>query len=386
MRTTTRSLIAVLAVTTALLLASCGSDSSSSGSGGGTAVPAAENATAYAERGPYPVGVTTLKLDKGPLVEVWYPAVAGTTGEEAYDMRDFVPEAIKGLLAADVDSSFEYDAGRDAAAADGTFPLVLFSHGFSGVRVQSTELTSHLASWGMVVASPDHPSRQLSSVLGGQGSSDPAAGRADSVDDLRQTVDLMTEQNASGPLSGRIDLDKVAAVGHSAGGGSVLGIAADPGIDGYVSLASGALGGETALPAKPSFFMGGTEDQVVGVEERTRPAFDAAPAPSLLWVIEGVGHNGFDDFCTFGNGTGIIGVARAAGLGPVLESQGSLVRLGEDGCIPPAVPVDDTFPIIDHAVTSWLRSLFGIDAEPVGLGPEVADDYVVPVEIVVKGS
>ena len=37
----------------------------------------------------------------------------------------------------------------------------------------------------------------------------------------------------------------------------------------------------------------------------------------VLWKIDGVGHNGFDDFCTFGNGTGIIGVAQASALGPV---------------------------------------------------------------------
>ena len=35
----------------------------------------------------------------------------------------------------------------------------------------------------------------------------------------------------------------------------------------------------------------------------TATAFDAAPAPSRLWRIDGVGHNGFDDFCTFGNST-----------------------------------------------------------------------------------
>ena len=152
-------------------------------------------------------------------------------------------------------------------------------------------------------------------------------------------------------------------------------------------MASGAFsadGTPPELPTKPSFFMAGTTDAIVPADTRTRPAFDAAPAPSLLWILEGVGHNGFDDFCTFGNGKGIIGVAEASGLGGLLESQPALRALGEDGCIPPSVPVADTFPIINHAVTSWLRSLFGIDAEPVGLGPSVADAYAVPVEIVVK--
>jgi hypothetical protein len=40
--------------------------------------------------------------------------------------------------------------------------------------------------------------------------------------------------------------------------------------------------------------------------------------------------------------------------------------------------------MIRHAVTAWLLNLFGVDAEPVGLGPEVADQYVAKVEIASK--
>lgn len=356
-----------------------------------TTLDPAEAAMAYTEPGPYPVGITTLQLAKGPLVEVWYPAVDGTTGTDSYDVRDYVPDSIRALLTADIPATFTIDAGRDAAAADGPFPLVLFSHGFTGIRVQSSFLTSHLASWGFVVASPEHPSRDLTNVLGATASGD----RGDSVDDLLQTLDLMETANttAGDPLEGRIDTEQVAAVGHSAGGFTVLGAAQDPAVDGYVSLASGAAIGSSdasttsappVLPDKPSFFMAGSDDGVVPAETVTRPAFEAVPAPSLLWIIEGVGHNGFDDFCTFGNGSGIIGLAEASGLGGLLDAQPSLRRLGQDGCLPPSVPVTETFSIINHGVTSWLRSLFGIDPEPVGLGPEVADAYAHPVEIQVR--
>ena len=104
-----------------------------------------------------------------------------------------------------------------------------------------------------------------------------------------------------------------------------------------------------------------------------KPHYDA--------VIVGVGHNGFDDFCTFGNGTGIIGIADASGLGEFLDSQPQLRALGEDGCVAPAVPVEQTFPIVRHAVTAFVRRLTGIDGEAIGLGPEVADAYSVAVEI-----
>ena len=354
-----------------------------------TTVSVGDLATAYSEAGPHPIGVTTLALPTGNLVEVWYPAVEGTTGEVTYDVRDFTPPAIREILTADIPASYTFVGARDADAADGPFPVVLFSHGFTGIRLQSTFLTSHLASWGMIVAAPDHPSRDLPGVLSGTASGD----RDESVADLLGALDLVTSESASSTslLAGRADTAQVIAVGHSAGGGTILGAALDPRVHGYVSLASGVLldGGDATastveppvLPDTPSFFIAGALDGVISATERTRPSFEAVPTPSRLWIIDGVGHNGFDDFCTFGDGTGIIGIAEASGLGGLLDAQPQLRALGEDGCIPPAVPVATTFPIILHAVTAWIRHEVGIDAEPVGLGPEVADAYEVTVEI-----
>lgn len=356
-----------------------------------TTISLEQIAATYAEPGPHPVGVTTYTLAKGPKVEVWYPAVAGTTGEVSYDVRDFTPEGIRAILTADVPATFSFAGARDADAdaAAGPFPVVLFSHGFTGIRLQSSFLTSHLASWGFVVVAPDHPSRDLPNVLSATASGD----RADSVDDLLQSLGLVAVENttAGSILEGIVDTDQVVAIGHSAGGGTVVGAALDERVDGYVSMASGVLIGDPtavtttapdgSLPDKPSFFMAGSIDAVVPADERTVPSFEAVPTPSLLWVIDGVGHNGFDDFCTFGNGTGIIGVAEASGLGGLLDAQPQLRTLGEDGCIPPAVPVADTFPMIRHGVTAWIRHLFGIDAEPVGIGPDYAEAFAQPVRI-----
>lgn len=361
-----------------------------------TTVDIDTQAMAYSDYGPYPVGVTTLQLDKGPLVEVWYPAVEGTTGTETYDVRDFVGEAIRGVLTGDVPATYSYPAGRDAGVAEGEFPVVLFSHGVVGIRVQSSFLTSNLASWGMIVVSPEHPSRDMENVLNNTASGD----RADSIDDLLRSLDLITAEgtDAASRFNGHVDAERVAAVGHSAGGGTVLAAARDSRVDGYVSLASGIFSGASGdtttatatttttapLPAKPSFFIGGSVDAVIPFATVTEPAYEAAPSPSLLWEIDGVGHNGFNDFCTFGNGTGIIGIAEASGLGAFLDSAPGLRTLGEDGCVPPAIPVATTFPIINHAVTAWVRHLFGVDAEAVGLGTDVADRYETLVTITAK--
>ncbi len=352
-----------------------------------TTIDPATEAMMYTEAGPYPVGVTTLELAAGNKVEVWYPAIEGTTGAEFYDTRDFVPPAIKALLTADVPARYDYTAGRDAAVADGMFPVVLFSHGYSGIRLQSTFLTAHLASWGMVVAAPDHWSRDLFHVL-----SAPVGDRDSATGELLGALDLVTSGNddPASLLQGHVDVSRVIALGHSAGGGTIVSAAKDDRVDGYISMASGVIGmgganaTTTAPPTfvnKPSFFIAGSVDAVVPVDTVTRPSFDAVPGPSRLWVIDGVGHNGFDDFCTFGNGSGIIGVALASGLGPLLDAQPQLKTLGQDGCIAPAQPVDLGFPIIKHAVTAQLRYWFGDDETPVGLDSSVADQYDLVVTI-----
>jgi dienelactone hydrolase len=370
-----RPLVILLSLT-ALVATSCSSSSSSSGGDPNAETPA----EAYITPGPYSVGITTMTMERGPEVEVWYPAAEKSDATDTYDIRDFTPEAIRGLLTGDAPATFTVDATRDAKGSDKKFPVVLFSHGASGVRVQSSFLTAHLASWGIVVIAPDHWSRDLPRALVGQ----TVGTSADTPADLFDALDLvLTNEN----LKSLLDVDNMAIVGHSAGGGTALLASGDDRIDGYVSMASGDLRSDSAseMPNKPSFFIAGALDQIVTVADRTRPAFEKAPSPSLLWVIDEVGHNGFDDFCTFGNGTGIIGVAEASGLGPLLAGNPSLRRLGEDGCVPPAADVNKAFPIIRHAVTAWLRQLFGIDKEPLGLLPEtegLADAYELKVSVI----
>jgi predicted dienelactone hydrolase len=345
-------------------------------------VPATEP-TVPSEPGPYPVGVLTLQLPTGNAVEVWYPAADGTTGTDTYEMRDFVPEAVRALLTSDEPAGYTSPSARDAAPATppaGGFPVVAVSHGAASIRFASSFLTSHLASWGMVVVAPDHPARDLASRLGGAVETPP-----DPVDDLAGSIDLVVDESApGGRLAGLVDAERVALIGHSAGGGTILGLAArDPRVDGYVSMASGRLGEDTApMPAVPSFFLAGSVDAIVPADERTGPAYEAAPAPSRYWLIDGAGHNSFDDFCTFGGGTGIIGVADASGLSGLLDAVPGLRALGEDGCVPPALPVEETFPVVRHGITVWLLDLFGAaDGIPTDLGPDVGELYGVTVTV-----
>lgn len=316
----------------------------------------------YADAGPHPVGVTTWTSPTGLVVEIWYPAAEGSQGTDGYDVRDLVPEGIRAVLTADVPATFEYAAGRDAPAAAGSFPAVVFSHGFAGFRTQSTFLTAHLASWGFVVASPDHTSRDLFHVLENTATGDQMA----AAGEVWLAYDALVAADAVGPWAGHVADGGAVLVGHSAGGSTVVAAGADPRAVGVVSLAGGR-GDDLAMPPAPTLFMAGANDAVVPPAEATVPAFEAAAPPSWYWELAGVGHNGFDDLCTIGGGRGLIGVAEASGLGPFLDTQPQFRSLGLDGCLPPNRPVAETFPFVRHAVTSFARWRSGLDDGPVEL-------------------
>jgi dienelactone hydrolase len=310
--------------------------------------------------GPHAVGVTTRTLPEGNLVEIWYPADESTTGGTvAYNVRDFLPPAIAALVPETVDDSRSIDATRDAApAADGPFPIVLFSHGFTSFRLQSSVLAQHLASWGIVTASTDHPSRDLLNVIGAT-----AEGQRPAADDFRSMRTYLTTLGDDEILAGVLDNDRVALGGHSAGGGTIAEVANDDGILGYVSYASG-LG--DAAPNVPSLFMAGELDTVVDPVERTAAAFETATSPSWLWSFAGAGHLAFSDLCAVGSeGATLIDLAEAAGLGALVDDQ--LRRLGTDGCEEPNRPVEEVWPGIHQAATGFYRWVFGIDATPIGL-------------------
>ena len=328
--------------------------------------PIAPSLTDLAEPGAYGVGVRTI-VDESVTLEVWYPTQEDSAAE-SYDLRDFTPEIIRNLLSDDADSIFTYAATHDASPTGDVLGLVVFSHGFTGMRLQSTAITTHLASHGFVVVAPDHPSRDLFNVLGATASGD----RDAPVDELLAARALVLDD----PELGSLVSEAFAAVGHSAGGGTVLSLASRgaEGLLGYVSLAAGA--GDAAMPSVPSLFIAGSLDAVV-LPEASASAHADALSPSTFWLIDGAGHNAFDDFCRVGGGTGIIGVAEASGLGPLLDAQPQLRALGEDGCLPPALDVVLTAPVINAAITAQLLSWFDRPAPSLDAWP--GDGVVVEV-------
>ena len=214
--------------------------------------------TSFSELGPYGVGERTLKLKSGALLEVWYPARPAVVAGKpiaAYDVVDWLPEFLKIGLPADVSVTHPSGGVRGVPVARKKFPLVVFSHGYAGFRTQSSALTSALASWGFVVAAPDHNSRSLTQVLLGP------AGTTTDVQDLRQTITLMKSKNSTKGnwLQGHVDLTRIGAVGHSAGGRAVETLATvDKRVDTFVGMAgasTGALGDGSDVPKQPGMLI-----------------------------------------------------------------------------------------------------------------------------------
>jgi predicted dienelactone hydrolase len=168
---------------------------------------------------------------------------------------------------------FTYAATREAPVAGDALGLVLFSHGFAGMRLQSTTITTHLASHGFVVAAPDHPSRDLFNVLGASATGD----RDAPVAELLAASALVLDD----PELGSLVSAAFVAVGHSAGGGTVLSLAGRGEADllGYISLAAGA--GDAAMPNVPSLFIAGSLDRIAA-PEAAETAHSSAPPPSTF--------------------------------------------------------------------------------------------------------
>ncbi len=159
-------------------------------------------------------------------VDVWYPAASG---DEALSRYEVLPSI-----------AFEAALARDApAVGSGQFPLVVLSHGRTGMRIAYSLLCESLAARGYIVIAPDHPGDALNDWLTGAFVDD-RTNEVGRVGDARFLVDVMLgaeSGNAGDPvpttLLAAVDSRRIAIVGHSYGAYTALGAAA--GVHGLVA-------------------------------------------------------------------------------------------------------------------------------------------------------
>lgn len=221
--------------------------------------------TPPAPDGPYQVGVMSQMLVDSSrqeiysgdptearrlMIQVWYPVDSCAGKPQAYWMPEAeqVAPAIAGFL--DLPGFFldhlKYVRqpsceGVAVSQSGQAFPVLLFSHGWSGFRNQTSFLMHHLASHGYVVAALDHSYGALLTVFpdGKVAALNPdalpsgvpdeqyqqAANRLVSqwTEDLAFTLDTLEQMNQPGGLfAGRLDLQRVGVMGHSTGGGAAI--------------------------------------------------------------------------------------------------------------------------------------------------------------------
>lgn len=339
---------------------------------------------AYVAPGPYAAAVTTVEIEPGRKMEVWYPTPkAGAIGQtpDTYNLRSFLPAVITDTLPASIQPTFTTDGFRDLpAAAGGPFPMVLFSHGAISYRLQSSFLTTHLASWGFVVISPDYFERGIQTLLGIAPS--PSAGRT-SEQVTQLAVDAAIALNTGvGTLAGKIDTSRLFPIGHSAGGSQSTSLAGSrTDVQSWIAMSSGVnlnpsifnpnptVPESLANPNKSVMWITGENDGIAGLDS-VNNAYNYSAGERKLVTVPLSGHNNaMTDICEIARPEGgLVGLAAAAGL----FFPDFVTGLANDGCSsPPFYTGPQVWPIVRHFVTAELRYRSGLDPQPIGLGAGV---------------
>ncbi len=109
-------------------------------------------------------------------------------------------------------------------------PIIVISHGLGSDRTSFAYLAEHLASYGFVVAVPEHPgsnSKQLQALLAGI--ADRVTNPKELIDrplDIKLLLDELTRLSKSNStFRGRLNLEQVGVVGQSFGGYTALALA-----------------------------------------------------------------------------------------------------------------------------------------------------------------
>ncbi|MEV6694238.1 chlorophyllase [Micromonospora sp. NPDC051196] len=229
------------------------------------AVTAAPSASASAPAIPagnapastFAVGVRQLKRNRDgdrPLpITIWYPAAGRAGGKPT----------------------------NSPQAADGRFPVVMFSHGLGGSPKDYQALLTRWTAAGFVVAAPTFPHTS-------------GSGQPNVLDVLNQPADvsyaltqvLALDARDGDPLRGRLATDRVAAAGHSAGGVTTIGLfttGRDERLAAGIVFAGTALGVGTAFAGAtaPQLFVHGEADEVVEYSAG-KAVYDKVPWPKAM--------------------------------------------------------------------------------------------------------
>ncbi len=290
--------------------------------------------------GPFAIGTTSLVLTdpirtelyggaegdpRRIMAQIWYPAVPMEEIEPSVWNPDWdvVGPALSRRLgfpgfflshASDVPGH----AVQGASPLSGSFPVVIYSHGWTGFRTVALDQIETLASEGYLVIAVDHTYGAVATRLSDSGDVvefDPAAlpdEESVSADDykaaseqlvdvfagdLELVLDTLTD-GGLGELSGHTDLTRIGLFGHSTGGGAVVSVClrddrckAVAGLDAWVEPVSDRNLAETMII--PSMFLRSDGWQDTPNDARLRGLVERSTAPVVWGGMDTAGHNDF---------------------------------------------------------------------------------------------
>lgn len=294
--------------------------------------------------GPYDIGTVTYSFQDASrdefytddphdkrtfMAQVWYPASKdhGDTPEPWIEHADLFGPAIAHSLGL---PGFLFDhiglirshAYRNApVASGGPFPVILYSHGWTGFREVNTDQVENLVSHGYVVICPDHTYGALVTIFPdgrvvpykpsaipdidkvGEAKYNAAVQRlVDSfVGDLKYLLDQTARWNNGedpSPFKGKLDLTRIGVFGHSTGGGATVELCAtDPRIKAGLGMDIWAVPVSDDLLEKPKtlpFLMMNSAvwstDKNTARQERF---WESLKGPAYRMRIAGTRHNDF---------------------------------------------------------------------------------------------
>jgi predicted dienelactone hydrolase len=289
------------------------------------------------------------------MVYVWYP----TSQKDAKTKGTYLPYAKEMDAVPDIQHSMQQEFegnwplivsgsitshvrdGAPIANNPRRFPVVLLSHGSGGTTFEYTSLIEDLVSHGYVVAAIEHtytaiavafpngkivpfhqdsipanlsPEQRFQRMM-----SEASLGIDEGAADIRFVLDKLTELNSGDPqdflLARRLDVNNVAAIGHSAGGVfATRACELDGRFKACVDL-DGAMMPVAALPVgpdgktmqQPLLFleayhpesrMGGTHAQIEEYFKKKEQQLQSCPAGSYNVILKSAGivHGSFSDY------------------------------------------------------------------------------------------
>ncbi|MFF2015760.1 alpha/beta hydrolase family protein [Paenibacillus sp. NPDC058177] len=302
-------------------------------------------------RGPYKIGTVTYDWkdnsrdevltpdpnDKRELmVQVWYPADAQAKGKvgayhsdikafaEGYSKMFHVPKMLFTSIGYVKTHAIENAA---ISNAEPSYPVLLFSHGLTGNKMQNTYQVEQLVSHGYIVVGIDHtysstasvfPDGRVAPLIQEESKSIADLDHANEqwVEDAKFVLNQVERLAANDPdqrFTGRMDMNHVGMFGHSFGGAtSVQMLMTDSRIKAGLNM-DGILYGQRRIPeeglSKPFLMMSAdstveyihtSTDGPIDMKKEVLPRFDNITKGGNYWMIlNKIRHGSFTDFVLF---------------------------------------------------------------------------------------